>query len=178
MGAATMSNNVCLPTRSIGGYTGDLIGARASCRVPVPRSLVNASNYPWIHGCSSFGPSFRSNIPPLPSMEWNYTGATMSNKAVCFPSSYPGSSYVERDLLGAEMSCHAPLPYSSMYFGVHYYINAYPLPAVASGLLGAEMSSQAPLPNYPTYVGVQPINAHPVSTVGWASRVRSQPESS
>jgi hypothetical protein len=61
------------------------------------------------------------------------------------------------------MSCHTPLPNSSMYFGVHYYINAYPPPAVAGGLLGAEMSSQAPRPNSSMYVGVQPIKR-------WASR--------
>jgi hypothetical protein len=160
---ATMSNKaVCFPiSRSIGGYTErDLIGARASCGVPVPRSFVYGYS-PWIG--SSFGPSFRSNIPPLPSMEWNCTGATMSNKAVCFPCTSQGSSYVERDLLGAEMSCHTPLPNSSMYFGVHYYINAYPPPAVAGGLLGAEMSSQAPRPNSSMYVGVQPIKR-------WASR--------
>ncbi|KAJ6863464.1 hypothetical protein NC652_040111 [Populus alba x Populus x berolinensis] len=181
---ATMSNKaVCFPiSRSIGGCTErDLIGARASCGVPVPRSFVNGYN-PWIG--SSFGPSFRSNILPLPSMEyWNYTGATMSNKAVCFPSPYLGSSYVERDLLGAQMSNHTAHPYYSTYVGVQP-INTHPAPMegwasrVRNELserdrLGADMSSPTPHPYYSTYVGVQPINAHPVSTAGWASRVRN-----
>jgi len=162
MGAATMSNNVCLPTRSIGGYTGDLIGARASCRVPVPRSLVNASNYPWIHGCSSFGPSFRSNIPPPQSMEyWNYTGANTSlNK--------------ESGLLGAELSYQTPC-HNSMYAAFHYSSNAYPLSGYPENdLIGAQISNHTAHPNYPTYVGVQPINTRPVPTVGWASRVRNE----
>ncbi|KAI9378617.1 hypothetical protein POPTR_018G119400v4 [Populus trichocarpa] len=161
MGAATMSNNVCLPPRSIGGYTGDLIGARASCGVPVPRSFVNGYNYPWIHGCSSFGPSFRSNIPPQQSMQGNYTGANTSLNP-------------ESGLLGAELSYQTPYN-NSMYAAFHYSSNAYPLSGYPENdLIGAQISNHTAHPNYPTYVGVQPINAHPVSTVGWASRVRNQ----
>jgi len=156
-----MSNNVCLPPRSIGGYTGDLIGARASCGVPVPRSFVNGYNYPWIHGCSSFGPSFRSNIPPQQSMQGNYTGANTSLNP-------------ESGLLGAELSYQTPYN-NSMYAAFHYSSNAYPLSGYPENdLIGAQISNHTARPNYPTYVGVQPINTHPVPTVGWASRIRNE----
>jgi len=158
MGAATMSNNVYLPPRSIGGYTGDLIGARASCGFPVPRSFVNGYNYPWIHGCSSFGPSFRSNIPPQQSMQGNYTGANTSLNP-------------ESGLLGAELSYQTPYN-NSMYAAFHYSSNAYPLSEYPeeNDLIGAQISNHTAHPNYPTYVGDQPINTHPVATVGWVSR--------